>query len=206
MKQLVFSLTTALAVSCILAMTAFAGPESLPSDKEMKEVAPIPAPECNWAGFYLGLNAGGEFGHSEIDDPVGGHRFGFSESGFSGGGQFGYNWQWRRLVLGPEFEVGYMDLSGRGDEPGFDGFVFGETTSSFYTTLRGRVGVALDWHGCWLIYGTGGALGVDYTTRFHVDAVPAPAVRSAWDPTFFDARSTDFDWGYTVGGGIERQI
>jgi len=35
---------------------------------------------------------------------------------------------------------------------------------------------------------------VNYTTRFHVD------------PEFFDARTSDFNWGYTVGGGIERQI
>jgi outer membrane immunogenic protein len=192
MKHLI-RLTILFSICSVLAIGAFAGTETF-SGKEMKQVAPAPPPLCEWTGFYIGLNAGGEFGHSETLDEVVGRRFGYSESGFSGGMQFGYNWQWHWLVLGPEFDVGYMDLSGRGHEPGFGDTVHGETTSDFYTTLRGRVGVPLDWHGCWLVYGTGGAIGVNYTTRFHVD------------PDFFDARRSDFDWGYTVGGGIERMI
>src|SRR5437016_13429157 len=86
-----------------------------------------------------------------------------------------------------------MDLEGRGVEPNFS-TVHAETDSDFYTTFRGRVGLAFNAGGCWLIYGTGGAIGVNYTTRFHVD------------PDFFDARDNDFNWGYTVGGGIERML
>ena len=52
-------------------------------------------------------------------------------------------------------------------------------------------------NGCWLVYATGGAIGVNYTTRFHV---------TLDDTDFFDARDSDFDWGYSVGGGIERKI
>jgi len=42
-----------------LALTAVAGPEPMPSGKEMKQVAPAP-PECDytWTGFYFGGNAG----------------------------------------------------------------------------------------------------------------------------------------------------
>jgi outer membrane immunogenic protein len=181
-------------VDAILAALAVAGPVTS-SEKEMKEVAPAPPRAlCEWTGFYVGVHAGGELGHSETHDFTTGRRFGYGESGFNGGMQLGYNYQWRWLVIGPEFDVGYMDLQGSGNEPGFGNLVHAETDSDFYTTLRGRVGVTLNCHGCWLIYGTGGAIGVNYTTRFHVD------------PNFLDARTNNFDWGYTVGGGIERKL
>ena len=78
--------------------------------------------------------------------------------------------------------------------PGFK--VRAATDSDFYTTLRVRIGVA-SVNGCWLVYATGGAIGGNYTTRFHV---------TLDDTDFFDARDSDFDWGYSVGGGIERKI
>jgi outer membrane immunogenic protein len=180
----------------MLATTALAGEQF----KESKAVVPPPPPMCDWTGFYLGLHAGGEFGHSETFDSVTDLRFGYEESGFNGGGQLGYNFQWNCIVLGAEFDAGYMNLNGSGDEPhppvapGF--IVRGETDSDFYTTLRGRLGVAPG-NGCWLLYATGGVIGVNYTTRFHV---------TLDGNDFFDARDSDFDWGYTVGGGIERKI
>jgi outer membrane immunogenic protein len=190
----VISVILVCCIDAILAAVAPAGPVAS-SEKEMKEVAPLPAVSlCDWSGPYVGLHAGGEFGHSETNDFATGHRFGYGESGFNGGMQFGYNYQWQRFVIGPEFDVGYMDLQGRGDEPGFGSRVHGETDSDFYTTLRGRAGITLNCHGCWLLYATGGAIGVNYTTRFHID------------PNLFDARSSDFNWGYTVGGGIERKL
>src|SRR5689334_18208861 len=66
MKQLT-CLTLAGCASVALALTAFAGTE-MSSGKEMKQVAPAPPPECNWTGFYIGLNVGGQFGHSEDKD------------------------------------------------------------------------------------------------------------------------------------------
>jgi outer membrane immunogenic protein len=186
------------------ALVAFAGPESLPSGKEMKEVAPAPPRECNWTGFYVGVNAGGQFGHSEDTDLDGynidaGHSWGYSESGFSGGVQAGYNWQWRWLVLGPEVDGGYMDLHGRGVEPNSPGGdTHGESDSDLFTTLRGRIGIALN---KWLIYATGGGIGVHYTARVIDDAFISPA-----GPDLEDGRMTNFAWGYTVGGGVERMI
>jgi outer membrane immunogenic protein len=205
MKQL-SRLTIALFACSGLAITAMAGPEPPPSGKEMKEVAPLPPP-CNWQGFYFGINAGGQFGHSEDTTLDGyntypGKAWGYSESGFTGGGQVGYNWQWRWLVLGPEFDAGYMSLHGHGTQPGSpSNDTHGESDAGFFTTLRGRVGVALDWHGPWLIYATGGAIGVDYTTRVIDDKIIEPG-----GGALEDGRRTDFNWGYTVGGGIERMI
>ena len=105
---------------------------------------------------------------------------------------------------GSEFlliDIGYMDLDGSGTEPQparlAAGVGTGSSESDFYTTLRGRVGYALDWNGNWLLYVTGGAIGVNYHTRFK-------AVED--NICGIDASRTDFDWGYTVGGGIERRL
>jgi len=190
---------------CLLAFTAVAGPEALPSGKEMKEVVPPPPPLCEWGGFYIGLHGGGQFGHSETNDLddyyfLARHHFGYSESGFNGGGQVGYNFQLGRIVLGPEFDVGYMNLDGSGIEPQPSrppGVGTGSSESDFYTTLRGRIGYALNCHGDWLLYATGGAIGVNYHTRFM-------AVEN--NVCGIDASTTDFDWGYTFGGGIERRL
>src|SRR5437588_10657247 len=116
MKQLI-RLTSLSSACAALTLTAVAGPESLPSGKEMKQVAPAPLPECNWTGFYIGLNVGGQFGHSEdldLDDyNFRGQLWGYHESGVIAGGQVGYNWQWRWLVLGVEGDAGYVNLDGR---------------------------------------------------------------------------------------------
>jgi outer membrane immunogenic protein len=66
----------------------------------------------------------------------------------------------------------------------------GESDSDFYTTFRGRVGVA--WNH-WLLYGTGGGIGINYETRF-VGA------------NFYSGGKTEFNWGYTLGGGMEYML
>lgn len=185
-------------VSCVVAVGSdptFAGTAVVRDSKDAKQIAtePAPPPICDWTGFYVGVHSGGQFGDSATHDFATGRVFGYDESGFNGGLQLGYNFQWNWLVLGPEFDVGYMNVQGRGEEPNFAG-VHGETDSDFYTTMRGRVGVKLNCGGCWLLYATGGAIGMNYTTRYHVD------------PNFFDARGNDFAWGYTLGGGVERKI
>ncbi len=90
MKQLGY-LTTFFGAYVALSITVLGGPESLPSGKEMKQVAPAPLPECNWTGFYIGLNAGGQFGHSEDKDLMDWYfpdrPWGYNESGFVGGGK-----------------------------------------------------------------------------------------------------------------------
>jgi outer membrane immunogenic protein len=200
MKQLIR--LTGVLFACAAFATAFAGAETY-SGKEMKQVAPAPPPECNWTGFYLGLNVGGQFGHSEDNDIDGywtrdnsdfGGEWGYDESGVVAGGQVGYNYQWKWLVLGAEAEGGYMDLRGHGIEPWSDqsgGPNVGSSDSDFFTTLRGRVGFAF---GHWLFYGTGGAIGVNYETRINDK------------PEDVHGHRQDFDWGPTAGGGIEYML
>src|SRR6266404_1709239 len=102
MKQLIRLMGVLFVGSALTA--AFAGTEMY-SGKESKVVAPAPAPTlCDWTGFYIGLHAGGQFGHSETTDlddwnTIAHHQFGYSESGFNGGAQFGYNFRWHWLEL-----------------------------------------------------------------------------------------------------------
>ena len=187
-----------------LALSALAAPEPLPSGKEMKEVAPAPLPECNWAGFYIGLNVGGQWGHSEDRDLDGyqapePQEWGYDESGVIAGGQVGYNFQWNWLVLGVEADGGYMNLEGRGVsqfDARFEGSdTHGKTDSDFFTTIRGRLGFAF---GHWLFYATGGGIGVNYETRVIDDCNTG-----ACNNDLINAGKTEFNWGWTGGGGIE---
>ena len=185
-----------LLVGNLLAVVSYAGPEPI-----SKEVAPVTPSPCDWSGFYLGVNAGGQFGHSE-DKDLDNYNFpdkswGYGETSFTVGEQIGYNWQWRWLVLGPEIDAGYMNLDGRGVEPGIPHDTFGESESDFFATFRGRVGVALD---CWLVYATGGGIGVNYHPRV-IDTSSTTA-----GPDTIDASRHDFEWGYTLGGGVERMF
>jgi outer membrane immunogenic protein len=190
--------------ACVALTNAFAGTGTY-SGKEMKQVAPAPLPECNWTGFYIGLNAGGTFGHAENTD-VDDYNFpdkpwGYSTSGFVGGGEVGYNYQWNWLVLGLEGDIGYMDIHGGDLEP--DRFfqrndTFGHSESDFYTTMRGRLGFA--WNH-WLFYGTGGAIGLNWETEVTDDCFTGNCGAGT-----IDAHKKDFEWGWTAGGGIEYML
>jgi outer membrane immunogenic protein len=75
--------------------------------------APLPAPVYNWTGWYAGVNAGASFGNVKTDfnafplltgfglTPVAVGGFSNTEypSGFIGGGQIGYNWQYSPLIV-----------------------------------------------------------------------------------------------------------
>ncbi|HEY4284397.1 MAG TPA: hypothetical protein VGM62_15145, partial [Chthoniobacterales bacterium] len=70
-----------------LALTALAGSDALRDSKDIKQVVVEPTPPtlCDWAGFYIGLHSGAEFGHSSTHDFATGRVFGYEESGFNGG-------------------------------------------------------------------------------------------------------------------------
>jgi outer membrane immunogenic protein len=208
MKQLI-RLTILFCSCAALALTVVAGSEPMPSGKEMKQVAPAPVIECNWTGFYIGVNVGGEWGHSEDKDfewnfgtslgNDGPKPWGYDQSGVIAGGQVGYNFQWNWLVLGIEGDLGYMDVDGCGTEPGSPGGdTFGCTDSDFYTTIRGRIGFA--W-GHWLFYGTGGGIGLNLEKSATDDCDTG-----ACGGGLMHGSEEDFQWGWTGGGGIEYMI
>src|SRR5262249_26113659 len=101
--------------------------------------APYQAPFAgySWAGPYLGVNLGYQWG-SVVNNPT-------EPNGLQGGIQGGYNWRVGRVVFGAEPE---LHLSGA-DDP----FAPGKFSNPGFATLRGRAGVALN---NILIYGTAG--------------------------------------------------
>ena len=136
------SLTRLFVVFCAcnaLALIAFAGPEALPSGKEMKEVAPMPPPPCcNWTGFYIGINAGGIWSTNDAFDTdgekifanpafpagsnavadalaiVGTNDLSVGQAGFIGGGQIGGNFQFAKwFVVG--LEADFQGIGGTED-------------------------------------------------------------------------------------------
>jgi outer membrane immunogenic protein len=115
-----------------IALLGAAQAADLPSTQE-PAFAPVPEaqPAFNWTGFYGGLNLGygiGEFtdGAAAFDDA----------SGFVGGIQVGYNYQFGSIVAGIE---GDWQLTNFSDDVG--GI---EASIENFGTLRGRLGFAAD--------------------------------------------------------------
>ncbi|HEV2046311.1 MAG TPA: outer membrane beta-barrel protein [Chthoniobacterales bacterium] len=216
-----------LTVVCAFYALAYAGPEPLPYyGKEMKEVAPAPAPTCfNWSGFYVGGFGGYKFAavnttlelNGAWENPIlagdvnkmEGHApDNLDTSGAEAGGLLGYNYQWNCWVFGIEADGGYLWLRNSEDSGTFDNFVhLGEPKSiqtAFRThylfTVAPRFGYAL---GRWLPYVTGGlAVGdLDFEQRLH------STVR---DPQGLPYRTagevTDTRVGWMVGGGLQYAI
>lgn len=178
--------------------------------------AAIPANAGDFKGFYVGGNAGGVKGNSDvftstIFSPTGyfamssvpaiaavGHP-GLSPRGFTGGGQAGYNFQGGHWVFGVEADFGSMHVS--------DDFtttalypccaptnfsITQKVSSDWLFTGRPRIGVA---NANVLVYGTGGVAmtNFNYTENF-IDTF-ATAHESA--------KMSGTLTGWTAGGGVE---
>jgi outer membrane immunogenic protein len=186
---------------------------------------PPPPPVFTWTGFYIGVNAGGHWGASDIffdatdtsSLAVGG-GIGVTQalglrpsvgargaSGFIGGGQIGYNYQINSIVLG--IEADFDGATGTRTDTvvtsnavlGFPGPLI--TTSSqrldWLGTLRGRIG--WDPIGGLMLYVTGGLAFGESRASFadiNVSAVPV----------LFDFASSRRNVGWTAGGGAEYAL
>jgi outer membrane immunogenic protein len=148
MKKMLFA--GAAAVALIAANTASAADLGLPVKGRALE------PAWNWSGFYAGLNAGYARGNTVWNDFDGtftsgdsiGSIVNESDNGFIGGGQVGYNLQFRHAVFGLEADFDYLslnqtthlfDLAG----PGFVSEQFHDSVP-WLGTVRARAGLALD--------------------------------------------------------------
>jgi outer membrane immunogenic protein len=163
----------------------------------------------NWAGWYIGINAGGAFNHEgEFETTDGlvdafGVRNGFRPAaattradGFTAGAQIGYNYQFApNWLIGIEADASYTDLKATTSVD------LAVTRTSVFTnkmdflgTVRGRVGYIFD---RLMIYGTGGlAYGnVSNDTAF----------LTGGDLTYFAGQS-GLQAGWTAGAGIESAL
>jgi outer membrane immunogenic protein len=143
--------------------------------------APVFVPFFSWNGFYMGINAGYGFGDSRWTNTVTGVTTGdFNVDGFMIGGTAGYNMQFGSAVFGIEGDIAWSDV--KGSVLTACGLAC-ETKNSWFGTIRGRLGYALD---RFLPYVTaGGAFGDVQMSGSGITAY------------------TENKFGWTVGAGIE---
>ena len=188
-------------------------------------VAPAAAQTAvNWAGPYVGLSLGGEWGKLHGNAAAAGTPAGAvtgspgvngsivglahgTDSTIIGGGQIGYNYQFpNNVVIGAEGDIrggGPSSTTTLGALPaGFPNFVPGDrfkTSSDVNGSIRGRVGYA--W-GPALVYATGGVAfaNANMTANYVPSTIGGVAVagRSSSDSQTLI--------GPTVGGGVEYAV
>src|SRR5581483_11373874 len=164
-------LAVTLSILCATGAMTFAGSDY---SKDMKHVAPMPPPECDfsWTGFYLGghLGYGWSTGDTRFEALPSPAAFGALDvqslrpdaDGIFGGAQLGYNYQWNKLVFGVETDFSGADFDGskhRSPIPAFGGgsntgTLTAHENTDWFGTFRGRLGFAPVCK--LLLYGTGG--------------------------------------------------
>jgi outer membrane immunogenic protein len=160
-------------LTSLLATTTFiiaASASAFAADIAVKAPLPAPAPVYSWTGWYVGGNAGAGFGHATTDfnaAPVTVTSAGSDTqypSGFTGGGQIGYNWQYSPLIvvgLEADFQGAAESDSDNLSQPFHLGAVTGTALTNYTTkidwfgTVRGRIGYVWG-NGQLLSYVTGG--------------------------------------------------
>jgi outer membrane immunogenic protein len=160
------------AISAAAITTLFAT-HAMAADMAVKGPAPTPAPAVyNWTGWYVGVNAGASFGNVKTDFNVPSAElfsfvdtlaftdvftpgFGASDrtypSGFIGGGQIGYNWQFSPIWVG-------------GIEADFQG-ALEKDHSTFSTPFTATGEFCLTAVGCAAATPVSGSTAVDYHTK-----------------------------------------
>jgi len=187
------------ALALITGHTALAA--DLPAKTYTKAPVYVP-PVYNWTGFYIGGNIGGgwdSFKATEIAPgnaafPVGTAFTPNHGSGWLGGVQAGYNYQFNHVVLGVEGEYSWADFSGTASTTSLTiPLIASNTTDKLkdFALFTGRVGYA---EGSWLFYVKGGGAWGD-TSSSSVSTFGG--VQNA------TLGSGSTHSGYVVGAGVE---
>jgi outer membrane immunogenic protein len=246
MKKILFAVSAvAMALSAGSAMAA-----DLPSYKAPPPVYIPPSPM--WTGFYAGLNAGYGWGTTSNattaglpvfdnavswDDDNSGSSAGLglansgvanvNQSGFVGGGQIGYNYQFNQnFVAGIETDMQGSAIRGQGSSQGvgLDNTIYNGAPYLQRTTLGGtEVSAGVDWFGTLrgrlgylvtptaLVYATGGLIygGV----HAHTNSAFTNSYGYVYSGAAFDGfsnssggisgDSSSTKAGWNIGGGVE---
>src|SRR5690606_5134115 len=133
------------------------------------DAAPVAAQSFNWTGFYVGLTGGAATGDMDlfgIGDVEANDTFSISSSGFIGGVQVGYNWQFQNnFVLGAVADISASNYGSSIETEDFDLF---NVELKYLGTVRARAGYAWDRT---LVYAHGGFAygGVEVGSTFEGD-------------------------------------
>ncbi|HUC50647.1 MAG TPA: outer membrane beta-barrel protein [Xanthobacteraceae bacterium] len=184
-----------LATTAVIALTSTAVHAADLAAKAYMPPPPPPAP--SWTGFYLGINGGFGGDRNQYPFTVGGvsGTSSLNSSGFFGGGQIGYNWQFAPAwVAGVEGDIDAADIQGMASTtlPGASSSI--GTRLDWFGTVRGRIGYLVTPNT--LFYGTGGwAYG--HTTSSASAAVTGLAAGASV--------GKDMN-GWTAGAGLEYAL
>jgi outer membrane immunogenic protein len=155
----------------------------------------------SWTGGYVGIHGGYAWGDATTrDDPADWGTdpkwigpFPYNVDGAFGGGTAGYNFQVGSLVLGPEADVGYLNLDGSrrttSDNP--TKYQTLAVDGGMYALLGGRVGFAF---GKTLVYGKGGWVWFD-----------TEATQTTTNPGYKTNGTGSYN-GLAYGGGLEQAL
>ena len=207
MKFLVLSL------SALIATTAATAAADLPGRAAL--LPPVQAvPALSWSGFYAGVHGAwiGDSAEAERSDVSGVSadalptRVGLSDTGFGGGAQIGYLWQFGSIVAGLEADLTTTDVGRSRNSVGTDGAVALRTDLSsqmtWFGTVKGRLGVAMP-----------GLLPIVQQSLYYVTAGLAYAqVEHEGQITVTAAgigpQASSEEWmtGLVVGGGTEHML
>lgn len=183
-----------------VACLAFSAGAASAADLSAKAPYPVKAPiavvpSFTWTGFYIGANVGYGWGSADTNTPFYDYIYtaDVDPSGWFGGGQVGYNYQFENnVVLGVEADIEFGSLT---DSVYFNDYfdIYGTSKVDYFGTARVRLGYAID-H--FLPYITGGLAWAHNEVRATV--FDGDVAYSGSDDT------TSIGW--TIGGGVEYAI
>jgi outer membrane immunogenic protein len=170
-----------LSVSAIALASVMGAGAAYAADLMVDDVAIEAATADVWTGAYVGANAGAASGTVEWEFAGGGGGDEYDISGWTLGGQIGYNWQMDNIVFGLEADLSVAAINGE--------YLSGLATRdiNWVASARGRVGYAID---SILIYGTAGLAAANSTGRLFGGS--------------FDETNTHLGW--TAGLGVEAMV
>jgi outer membrane immunogenic protein len=143
------------------------------------------APAAAWSGFYVGDHVGAAWGSLATSGHGGASSFKNTMDRALGGGQFGYNIQYKSLVYGAEMDLGAMSLGHSRRSPA-DPQTVSTLGSGYYGDITGRLGYSFK---NFLLYGKGGF--AFYDGSLSISSGGSEALQSAGLN------------GWTLGGGVE---
>jgi outer membrane immunogenic protein len=169
----------------------------------------IADPYFDWAGPYMGADAGFDWAKSQfqwssaftsagpINLPYNGPgAFSYSPNGFTGDLHAGYNFQSGMWVGGVEGAVGYLSFGGSVADPTKNGVkdTFASTDGGVYGALTAKVGVAAD---RFLLYGKAGV--AVFGGESHIDD---NCSTDGCGPAVIHASDSGARFGWTGGVGL----
>jgi outer membrane immunogenic protein len=200
-----------LGLALLMAMSGVAPATAADLPSRLVTKAPsISDPTYNWGGWYAGGQIGAAWGTSNVGNafvngttPIANQQIftatspQLSPTGFSGGGQIGYNHQVDRWLFGIEADASYTGLrQSHNATAAFPaGGAFATTasvTSDWMATLRPRAGYAVDRT---LFYVTGGLALTDLNFASSYSDTTGQSASAGFGKTKF---------GWVAGAGIEH--